>query len=553
LLPTLLVVVALPILTKFDNGFIYDDVPMIVESGFIHDPANLGAVFLHHTLIADDDTVTRAVDTYRPVTLLTFFWDAWVSGKDPFSYHLTNLLLHLTCVALVFFFATRLFGDRRWAAVTALFFGLSPWTGEAHVWINGRSDPMGTMFGLAALLLFSHALELRGARRISALALAASSFLLGLFSKEVVLLLLPALFMLPGLSNPALGWRERAKLGSGFLLVAALYLAARTMALSGMRALTDDRQLTLALGRVSVLLLDGALHLVVPSPPYLRSLVEDYDPLGAPLLIAAVLVVLATTWLAFRVRHRAPLVGFGLAIFAPTLAPAAVIATMAWGGFGRYLYLPAVGLGIALAAVLRALSGRLSARHRRLASVGLVGYLLALGFVLALSVGTFRDQETYCQNAIRGAPDHALGYGILGAERERERRFDEAETLYAQAFARDPSRPKYVVALATILLARGDMARARALAESALGRLPRGGRSDLHAILIGTAYTDAPEVAVQHLRECLEEHPEHEGCRRWAHALQTEPSLAAHYRPLLTEAAATSPRFSTVLAEVATP
>jgi hypothetical protein len=43
-----------------------------------------------------------ALDTYRPLPLVTFFWDAWLAGRDTWSYHLTNTVLHaLVCVGLL--------------------------------------------------------------------------------------------------------------------------------------------------------------------------------------------------------------------------------------------------------------------------------------------------------------------------------------------------------------------------------------------------------------------------------------------------------------------
>ncbi len=532
-LPLLLVAVALPVLPKLQNGFVYDDQRVIVESDFIHDPDNAARAFTNHTLIAAGQPGQHSVDSYRPLTLLTFFWDAQLSGRDPLSYHLTNLALHLACVALLFVFARRLFDDARWAGFAAGFFGLSPWLGEAHVWINGRSDPACAAFGLASLLMFRRALEARS-QRTRALASVASAllFFLGLLCKEVLLLALPAFVLTMDAGS---GIRQRLRATLPLVVSAAAYLAIRMTVLSGLRAAADGRQLAQALARLPLLWIDGLSKLLLPAPPYLRSMAEDYDRLSSGWAIAALAIAIALAYLAYRFRRRVPLLGFGLALYALTLAPAAVIATMSWGGFGRYLYLPAVGIAIALTALLRAglSSEHLDHRRRRLIGMGAAGYLVVLGAVLALSVPMYHDEESYFSAAIEAAPDNALGYSLMGTTREQQEHFAEAAGLYRHALALDPRRPKYATALGGVLLALGDDAGARAVAEDYLPRVPPTARDSFHAIVIGSVFTSDPPLAVEHLVTCLESQPESERCRRWARVLSTHPELARVYRPLL--------------------
>jgi len=543
--------VALPLLSKFGNGFIYDDIAVIVESDFIHDPSNIPAAFFHHTMVASSaDGAVTPVDTYRPVTLLTFFWDAQWSGRSTFSYHFTNLVLHLACVALLFFLVRRLLatclggdddGDEAaWAGFAALFFGVSPWISEGHVWINGRSDPLCTFFGLAAVLLFQRSREVSGWPRGAGLVGAAVLFLAGLLSKEVLILVLPALVFLPGSSGRVLSLGHRLRAMSGFLVAAALYLGVRTYVLSGMQAFAGQHQLYLATSRLPVLLLDGLVHLLVPTPPYLRSLAEDYGGISTPLLVAALVAVVVVALAAFRFRKEAPLIPVGLLLFALTLAPAAIIATMSWGGFGRYLYLPAIGVALALVGGGRLLLRRdalaSGGRVRRLLTLGLGGYVAALALVLALTVGTFRDQETFYLTAIENAPEHALGYSLLAAEYQRLERFAEARALYERATSLDPTRPKYAASLAAVLLGLGEPDRARAVAEDALRQVPPRAAGPFRVIVIGSVFTTEPEVAVRQLLTCLAEQPGFGPCRRWAWTMSNHPEISTAYQPLLSAA-----------------
>lgn len=75
----MLALVALVTLPKVRNDFVWDDLALIVESDFIHDVRNLPQVFAVDTMFAADRGKFQAVaqlDTYRPITIATFFVDA---------------------------------------------------------------------------------------------------------------------------------------------------------------------------------------------------------------------------------------------------------------------------------------------------------------------------------------------------------------------------------------------------------------------------------------------------------------------------------------------
>ena len=293
----MLALVALATLPVFGNQFGWDDEEMILDSEVIHDPANLPAIFLHDTMYSvhgDAYGASVQLDTYRPVTMTTFVWDAAISGRSPFSYHLTNFVAHLATVGLVYLLALSLLGAgaEPWAAFAAGFFGLHPLLAEAHVWINGRSDVFAALFGVAAVLAW----------RKNRLVVASGLLLLGLLSKEVLLTALPALGIL--------AWREREDDGIQRLSVlagaAGAALALRAWALSGLKASEGGAHVLDALRLVPWLLLDGLRALLLPTRGGVRLLSEEYADLGAAhLLLGSMLHATPITLLPDpRHRHR---------------------------------------------------------------------------------------------------------------------------------------------------------------------------------------------------------------------------------------------------------
>lgn len=126
----LLLLVAALVYPVFQNGFVYDDTDMIERGDVIHDPSQVWTVFARNTMYASPlhREAKLEVDTYRPITMLSFFWDSALSGRDPWAYHLTNLLMHLLCTVLLFSFVRQLLGEGSWkfALFGTACFALSP-------------------------------------------------------------------------------------------------------------------------------------------------------------------------------------------------------------------------------------------------------------------------------------------------------------------------------------------------------------------------------------------------------------------------------------------
>ncbi|RLB56011.1 MAG: hypothetical protein DRJ42_04500 [Deltaproteobacteria bacterium] len=552
---------------RLDNGFVWDDLTVIVRGDVIHDMANLPEVFTHRTLYvsqgfdAADDAI--GVDTYRPITLATFFVDSALSGRRPLAYHLTNLFTHLACVVLVFFLGRRLLDPRRrhLAPLAAAIFGLTPHLAEAHVWIDGRSDLFATLFGVSSLLVYLRgrdAQDAQDARESSAprpvvlFALSGVLFLLGLLSKEVLLLALPAFALFPRESRqaqesqesqesrksqeaqepddtgavievgaplsslPSLSsLRSKASLTSLLPLVAAavVYLALRVSILSGLRTHSDPKQLLAALVRLPVLLAEGALELTVPMRVYVHSMSEDYRALGLTVVLAIGAVVVVVLLAVFRKRREQPAFAWSVVWYASTLAPAAVIATLVWPGFGRYLYLPFAGLAPGLVDLLGAGFSVLVARRpgiRGALKFAVAAYLLALGLRLALYTTDYHDERTLWGAVVEAAPDRSHGWGYYGATLLEEGDAAEAVPALRRAADLDPSEPRYLSQLGWALLVSGDRQGALDAAATGLHRFqPAGG---FHALAAEALFPIRPDLAASHVATCLAEEPGRPDC-----------------------------------------
>jgi len=90
---------------------------------------------------------------WRPLSLFSIAVEQRFGGVGPAVHHRGNLLLHLGCVAVLFFLCLRLFPGRPWcAAVASLLFGVHPVVAEPVTSVVGRADLLCTLCTLGAVL-----------------------------------------------------------------------------------------------------------------------------------------------------------------------------------------------------------------------------------------------------------------------------------------------------------------------------------------------------------------------------------------------------------------
>ncbi len=106
-------------------------------------------------------TQNITLNYYHPFTILSFTFNYHFSGLSPAGYYLTNILLHISNVVLVFFLANALFSKVEFvtnkgvlfiSSLSALWFGMHPMHVESVSWIAERKDVLYTFFYLAGLI-----------------------------------------------------------------------------------------------------------------------------------------------------------------------------------------------------------------------------------------------------------------------------------------------------------------------------------------------------------------------------------------------------------------
>lgn len=403
------------------GDFVWDDRQLILEQSRVQSLQPISSYF--DSLFFGGPAGAPSRSFYRPLVVLSFAVDWQVWGGNPLGFHLTNLLLHLLCVSLVYALARRLGASAAAAGISAALFGTLPRLSEAVAWVSGRTDLLASLFVLAAL--WAHG-ERQRRRWLAALLLFG-----GLLSKEVALAGVAALACWEG----AAWLREKEGLKGLLLRGAPLVASVGVYAILRVRAFQAAEALArapeLSTGRRVGLALEAAGTYVAMFLDPLRPRTQIgsvFVPSVAWAVVGAVVVLVAVAGcvgLLWRRKLSAETWGLLLLVVVPLLlvlhlVPLALQVVAA----DRFLYLPAAAGALLLARAHRSLGAEL--HRRRAIGGGLVGVLLFAGCT-HLRVWDWSDEVSLWSDAVAHAPrGNSLPHLQLALALSRTGRAEEA-------------------------------------------------------------------------------------------------------------------------------
>jgi protein O-mannosyl-transferase len=491
---TLALAAAIAYSSALASGFVWDDHHTLERGRLIGSLGNLPALFSHDTMFNADGgrfAAAARVDTYRPLTMATFFVERALFGLRAWAFHLDSILLHVAVVLLLFAVGRRLV-DETAAWWGALIFAVHPGVSEAVHWVNGRSDPLCVLFFLTALWAW-----LDGRAWAVAVAVLAATL-----SKETAFALLPPLVFL-GRRGPAWPWLAGAAAG----------LACRMLALGKPAVAAGGAHLWYALTRLPLVWLDGVVSLLVPigrAPP---SLYERYQHPSVAWWAAAIAVSAA---LGALVLWRRGLVGWAIASFLGVLAPVSLLTyDEGWFGWGRYLYpsLPAIAL----------VAGTL-VEKKRLARIGAAIVATAMGASTFLAGRDWRDDRSFARAMAEDHPEASMGWSELAVVELREGQPAEALADAERAIERAPRNYRHWSRAASALMRLDRRPEAYQAAARALQLEPDD--ANAHYVTAIRLLGERREAeAASHLLEALRLEPEQDG--PWATLEQARAHLSA--------------------------
>ena len=487
------------------NGYVFDDVPIILHNPLVHDLALSGTIW--------QSPYWPAGLLYRPMTVQLFAIQWAIGDGQTIIFHASSILLKMLVAVLFWRLARRILPAPPALAASALF-AVHPVHAESVANIVSQAELLAaglTLLAVERYLAWRERGPLSRARRL----VLAGFTLLAILSKETgyvipALLVAAEVLLVPGVLPEGRRVRQMLPVLGLQMSVAIITVLVRIIVLGPTPgagpapAIRDLEPVHRIVGMLSAV------------PVWVRLLVwpahlqADYTPPGVPVtgpygmahglglgLLVVGLVILIRSWRSDRT------ITFGLAWIGLALFPVSnLITTTGVIVAERTLFLPSVGAMLALGGILAWLTPRVAAASPLRKQLGALtlGLLVVLGGVRSAErqlvwkdpLTFIRHLETDAPTAYRGQLMASVYYSEIGdtqaAERtaarayalfkgdpqvfeqygqtlRRQERCQEALPVLRDGVHRFPDRTVARSRLIECALAVGDTARARAVAN----------------------------------------------------------------------------------------
>ncbi len=395
----------------------WDDDAYIFENPHI-EPENLQGIIEVFT--------TGFEANYHPLTLLSLAVDHAIWGKNPFGYHLTNLLLHLLVSLLVYWFTFLLVKNKNASIFASLLFALHPMHVESVAWVSERKDMLYLLFLIAGLIGYVRYLDKLDAR----------FFIASLVFCVLSMLSKPNAVVFPVLVVLLDFWKGRPWQTKNYLekipfFALAAIFSLLTIHYQGSYDAIADLSGYGIFQRVQMVCYSWIVYFykfffpVYLSGFYQYPLVDVVFPIQiqvAPFICFALAV--------FALIYRSKYLAIGLAFFTVSLLPVLQIIPVGSALLAeRYTYLPYVGLGLIAAQSFAWIEQQYS-NYKWILAISTSFLLLLFAIITHERTAVWQNDYTFWTDVIKKDPNTMMGRLGLGNHHYRNGDLDASIKQY---------------------------------------------------------------------------------------------------------------------------
>lgn len=347
---------------------------------------------------------------YVPMTMLSYMLDYQLWQLDPFGYHATNIVLHISNVVLAFLLLNLLFQNKIASFLCAFIFALHPVQVESVAWISERKNLLSSLFFLLSFISY---VKYKDKSRIFFHLSCIILFLLALLSKPSVVGF-PLLLVSYDYFHSSRITKKDVRMKIPFFLLTLAFCLSTVyfhIAETGTESYHGGNFLANLLTMISVFL--NYLKLVC----YPLNLSAIYTPtictsiFHPKVLVSIVSLVLILTYLCFTIKRRHSS-GFWILWFFVLMAPVINLIPIATIYNDRYLYLPILSFPALFYLTLGPLIGKRKLL-RNIAVLVFAGAVLSCGFLSHQRNRIWRNSLVFWSDVARKSPSSAKAHNNL--------------------------------------------------------------------------------------------------------------------------------------------
>jgi tetratricopeptide (TPR) repeat protein len=404
-----------------------------------------------------------------PLTWISLQLDHALYAKEPAGYLLTNVGLHALSSVLLFLLLCRVTGASGRSAFVAAVFAVHPLHVESVAWASERKDVLSGLFWI--LTLWAYVAYTEREHSLLRYLGVALCLLLSLLAKPMAVTLPFVLLLFDhwplGRLRDEDGALDRTRvrrvllekvpllaLVAGIAVVTFLVQRATGATSYGDLVPFETRVMNGLAAVVTYLrqsVWPGGLAVFYPHP---------MESLGAGRALATAVALIGISAALLREGVRRPYLAVGWLWFLGTLVPViGIVQVGAQAHADRYMYLPQIGLSIAVAwGAVEALGNFAKGESMKWALRGVGAAIVAAFAIVAWhQVQHWRDSASLFERAVAVTEGNFVALHYLGIERQREGSDAEAQRHFEAAVAlRPPWTPPYL-SLAGLQAQSGDL------------------------------------------------------------------------------------------------
>ena len=429
---------------------------------FIYVPSLRGAFILDdYTGIVDNVYIRTISDPatlyfYSPgrfITYLSFALNYQIAKLDTFSFHLTNVFIHILTSLLVFTIASQISGkkDVRYAVIASLIFLTHPLQTQAVSYITQRTASLTAMFYLLTIVLF-----VRSSLKFSlTYILALLSALTAFFTKEISYTLPLVLALVSVITFKNKPWRRIAGTVAPFfvILIMVFFNVAYTPRLASAVLAIKDPSHTNPLQSEYIYTQIRAVSTYFKLLVFPAGLTIDHDfPVKTTLfdqevLISGLAIVIAL-WAAIVLAGRHNMVTFGVLFFFLTLSIEALV-PLEDVLVEHRMYLPSVGAFLVYAYIVMSAFAQL---NTKLPVIVIITHVIVLSFLTFSRNRVWESEFSLWSDAVAKAPQKARPHANLGVTYKIRGDTTKALEEYNKAIQLNPAHIKSYLNSAAIFI-----------------------------------------------------------------------------------------------------
>ena len=516
-------------MNTFKNSFIWDDKDLIVNNQYIRSLKFVPFMFSPQYWV---NSGVATSGQYRPIREMISALDYSVWKLNPAGYHLTNLILHILNVILIYFLVSRLTGLNKKeedetdfkqpkffniSFLAALFFASHPIHVESISWIKNRSDLLASLFFLSAFFLFikfisKKELRVRSFYYFSAL----SCYIFALLSKEIALSL-PFVLILYVLYFCTKEELKKTLISIlPFLAIAISFFTFKSKVLGALISVEHDFAISLYSSVLVTLKTLGYYIMLLIFPFNLNAdrLLTISETLRDPTVLYSLGLLFVCLIFIIKTFKSQRLVSFSIFWIFLTLLPVSNIVFLSARPIAEQrLYIPSLGFCLLMAIGVMALfslkSRFIAQRMLRSLTVFLLVSVITIYFVTVIKRNfDWRNPFTFWSATLKSSPHSVRAHNNLGNEYSKIGKYQEAISLYSKAIEIDSEHASSYNNLANAYSDLGQKEKSIPFYEKAIELRPSYAGSYYN---LANSYRDLnqEELAISFYKKAIEVNPDY--------------------------------------------